>query len=104
MTTKTGISRRRAVRQLTGATVAVAAATLVKGIQAADAGAASTRGRVNHSVCKWCYGKILLEEFCKAAREIGLASVELLQPSDFPALRKHNLTCAMVSNPTVGSE
>ena len=97
------ISRRKAVRQITGATVAVAAATLTKGIQAADA-AGQGKGRVNHSVCKWCYGRIPLEEFCKAAKEIGLTSVELLQPSDFPTLRKYGLTCAMVSNPTVGTD
>lgn len=36
---------------------------------------AHLKGRVNHSVCKWCYGDIPLEEFCKAAKEIGLTSV-----------------------------
>src|SRR5687768_4596552 len=98
------ISRRKAVRQITGATVAVTAAALARGIQAADAAAGQTKRRVNHSVCKWCYGKIPLDEFCKAAKEIGLSSVELLQPTDFPTLRKYGLTCAMVSNPTVGTD
>ena len=32
---------------------------------------------------------------------MGLTSVELLQPADFPTLKKHGLICAMVSNPTV---
>ena len=92
------ISRRAAVNRL-GATAAVlAASTVARGIQAAEA--SNLKGRINHSVCKWCYGKIPLEEFCKSAKEIGLASVELLQPADFPTLRKHGLTCAMVSNPT----
>jgi hydroxypyruvate isomerase len=31
---------------------------------------------------------------------MGLTSIELLQPNDFPTLKKHSLTCAMVSNPT----
>jgi hydroxypyruvate isomerase len=31
---------------------------------------------------------------------MGLQSIELLQPADFPTLKKHGLTCAMVSNPT----
>lgn len=62
---------------------------------------ANLKGRINHSVCKWCYGKIPLEEFCQSAKEIGLASVELLQPSDFPTLKKYGLTCAMVSNPVI---
>jgi hydroxypyruvate isomerase len=99
------ISRRSALRHTVAATAAAAVtASIAKGIQAAEAGAATLKNRVNHSVCKWCYGKIPLDEFCKAAKEIGLASVELLQPEDFPTLRKHGLICAMVSCPTVGPE
>ena len=64
----------------------------------AVAGPAATSG-VNHSVCKWCYKDIPLEDFCVAAREIGLKSVELLNPADFEVLKKHGLTCAMVAAP-----
>jgi hydroxypyruvate isomerase len=42
-----------------------------------------------------------LEALCVAGKEFGLQSVELLQPKDFDTLKKHKLTCAMVSNPTV---
>jgi hydroxypyruvate isomerase len=58
------------------------------------------KGRINHSVCKWCYPKIALEDLCVAGKEMGLQSIELLQPTEFPVLKKHGLTCAMVSNPT----
>src|SRR4026209_472422 len=96
------ISRRNAVRRITAGAAVVAAETVARGMRAAEAATpANLKNRINHSVCKWCYGKIPLEEFCKASKEIGLASVELLQPADFPTLRKHGLTCAMVSNPTV---
>jgi hydroxypyruvate isomerase len=94
------ISRRTAVRHLTAGAAVAAASTVARGMQAAEAGG-NLKGRINHSVCKWCYGKIPLEEFCKAAKEIGLTSVELLQPSDFPTLKKYGLTCAMVSNPVI---
>jgi hydroxypyruvate isomerase len=94
------ISRRTAVRHLTAGAAVAAASTVARGMHAAEA-AGNLKGRINHSVCKWCYGKIPLEEFCKAAREIGLTSVELLQPADFPTLKKYGLTCAMVSNPVI---
>lgn len=94
---KPNLSRRAALRH-TATTVALGA--LASRLSRTDALAAELKGRVNHSVCKWCYGKIPLEEFCQAAKGIGLRSVELLQPSDFPTLKKHGLTCAMVSNPT----
>lgn len=53
------------------------------------------KGNINHSVCKWCYSKIPLEEFAIAAKKIGLTSVELVGPKDWPILKKHGLHCAM---------
>ncbi|MCU0398427.1 MAG: TIM barrel protein [Cyclobacteriaceae bacterium] len=51
--------------------------------------------RINHSVCQWCYSSIPLEEFAKAAKEIGLKSIELLGPNQWTIIQKHGLTCAM---------
>jgi hydroxypyruvate isomerase len=56
--------------------------------------------RINHSVCKWCYDDIHLDELCVAAKEMGIRSVELLMPHELAALEKHGLACAMVSFPT----
>lgn len=56
--------------------------------------------RIRHSVCRWCYDDIPLEDLCTAAREMGIESVELLMPDELPVLRKHGLVCAMVSFPT----
>jgi hydroxypyruvate isomerase len=93
------LSRRSALRKVTGSTVALAAAAdLSRRLQAADEATGSQlKHHVNHSVCKWCYGKIPLEEFCQASKNIGLQSVELLEVADFPTLKKHDLVCAMVS-------
>lgn len=60
-------------------------------------------GKINQSVCQWCYNKIPLEELCAASVAMGLKSVELLQPADFATVRKHGLICAMVRYPTVDS-
>jgi hydroxypyruvate isomerase len=37
-----------------------------------------------------------VEELAKHSKEIGLTSVELLDPKDFPAIKQHGLICAMV--------
>jgi|ERR1043166_6832414 hydroxypyruvate isomerase len=96
---KQPISRRSALRTITGGTAALTAvAGLSDRLRAADAAVSpKLNGRINHSVCKWCYPKIELEEFCQAANGIGLQSVELLEVKDFPTLKKHDLVCAMVS-------
>jgi hypothetical protein len=84
----------------------VAALTTLGSSRAADKAAKASgamptsSGSIRQSVCKWCYKDIPLETFSAAAKEMGLESVELLNPEDFPTLKKHGLTCAMVSNPT----
>lgn len=65
---------------------------------------ASRKGRINHSVCRWCYSKVSLDDLCKAAKEIGMQSVELLGPEEWPTLKKYDLTCAMANGAGMGIE
>ncbi|MES2572003.1 MAG: TIM barrel protein [Verrucomicrobiota bacterium] len=97
-----GFSRRTFLRgtTLSAAAVTTASGLLARRLQAADE-ATLLKGQIHHSVCKWCYPKVSLEELCVAGKEMGLTSIELLQPSDFPVLKKHGLVCAMVSGPSV---
>jgi hydroxypyruvate isomerase len=92
------ISRRSALGRISGGAIAFAtAANTSHRLRAEDAVGSKLKGRINHSVCKWCYGKIALDEFCEAGKRIGLQSVELLETKDFATLKKYNLNCAMVS-------
>lgn len=52
-------------------------------------------GRVNHSVARWCYNDIPLDDFCRSVRDLGMHSVELLGPDEWPTLKKYGLSCAM---------
>ena len=96
------LPRRAFLTRTLAASTSVAAVTamLRQQVEAADAQAGAGVGKVRHSVCKWCYKDIPLETMCVAAKEIGLESIELLDPPDFPTLKKHGLHCAMVSFPT----
>ena len=58
---------------------------------------AGLKGRINHSVCRWCYSKIPLDDLCQSGREMGLKSIDLVEVADFPVLKKHGLICAMVT-------
>lgn len=62
------------------------------------------KGKVNHSVCKWIFDEIPLDEFCQEVKKIGLTSVELVGPDGWPTLKKHGLTCAMPSGAGKGIE
>ncbi len=97
------ISRRDAVRTLAGA---AAAATLARFSASSASAAAPTApaqtstGSFRHSVCKWCYSKWDLEDFAKQGRSLGLDSIELLDPQEWPIVQKYGLTCAMANGVT----
>lgn len=97
-------SRRSTLKKLAGSALAITSITsFTSHIHAADlALGPDLKGKINHSVCKWCYGKIPLEEFCISAKKIGLSSVELLGPKDWPVLKKNGLTCAMPNGAGMG--
>jgi hydroxypyruvate isomerase len=56
---------------------------------------AATKGRLKHSVSRWCFGGIALPELAKASAEMGFTSIELVGPEDWPVLKEHGLICAM---------
>lgn len=83
----------------------VAGVSLSQRIEAAEASlSANLKGKVNHSVCRWCYNSIPLEELCQAAKNIGLTSIELTGPEEWPVLKKYGLTSAMPNGAGMGIE
>ncbi|TWT34490.1 hypothetical protein [Blastopirellula retiformator] len=55
-------------------------------------------GRINQSIVPWCFKPMSLEDLCGHATRLGMKSIELLQPKDFPTLKKHGLVCALTSS------
>ena len=53
------------------------------------------KGNINHSVCKWCYGEIPLDEFAIKIKEMGITGVDLIGPKDWHILKKYNLESTM---------
>ena len=93
-------SRRSALKTIAGSTAAVGAALTTPSLGQAAKGKDKLKGNIRHSVCKWCYGSIGLDKLAAKAASLGMESVELLDPPDFPTMRKHGLSCAIVSFPT----
>jgi len=54
-----------------------------------------TSGRINQSVCGWCYRDISTEELGAHAAKIGLKGMDLVRPEDFPILKKYGLVGTM---------
>jgi hydroxypyruvate isomerase len=54
-------------------------------------------GRLKHSVSRWCYGRIPLDDLCKAAKDIGYSAIDLLDEKDWETPKKYGLACAMAN-------
>jgi hydroxypyruvate isomerase len=76
------------------ATIAAGTAATI-GFSSSNVTFGNLKGNINHSVCQWCYNSMPLEELVRAAKDIGITSVDLLQPHEWAVAQKHGLTCAM---------
>jgi len=102
---KPTIDRRSAIIGAIAGTAAVAAITSPtfaaeeKPNMPADSQAVNAKsGRLNQSVCKWCFPKISLEDLAKQVASMGMVGIDLLDPKDFSTLKDHGLVCTMVQS------
>jgi hydroxypyruvate isomerase len=56
------------------------------------------KNKVNHSVCRWPYQDIPLEEFAQECAKIGLSGMDLLRPSEWETVEKYGLKCSMATD------
>ncbi len=89
---------RRDVISLTAA--GVAALSLPEIAHAAEATSVAPadsplKGKLNQSVCQWCYPKLSIDELCQISVKAGLKAIDLVGPDTWPTLRKYNLIGTM---------
>jgi hydroxypyruvate isomerase len=80
----------------TGAALGAAALALPAATTAQDApGRIVQKGRLKQSVCRWCYEKIPLRDFCKAVADMGLTAIDLIAEPEWALLKEYGLKCSM---------
>jgi hydroxypyruvate isomerase len=67
--------------------------TIPAGLALAQAGRTeqAPAGRLKQSLCRWCYAKIPLDDLCRQAAAIGVSGIDLVEPADWPTIRKYGL-------------
>src|SRR5687768_13033066 len=74
-------SRRKVLKNLVAGTAVLGSAGILSSFHSNEEKTNSTlKGNINHSVCRWCYGSIPLEEFCASAKKMGIKAVDLVGP------------------------
>jgi len=53
------------------------------------------KGNINHSVCRWTYSALPLDELCTTVKKIGFSAIDLIGPKDWPVLQKHSVYSSM---------
>ena len=53
------------------------------------------KSNINHSVCRWTYNFISLEELCAAVKKIGFSAIDLIGPKEWNVLKKHGIDSSM---------
>ncbi|MBO2011254.1 hydroxypyruvate isomerase family protein [Hymenobacter negativus] len=90
-------NRRTALKNMLASTAAVGAAGALSAFLPAETPMeqVALKGNINHSVCRWCYQDIPLEQLCAAAKSMGIKGIDLVGPTDWPTLKKYGLDSPM---------
>ncbi|MGC1524294.1 MAG: TIM barrel protein [Steroidobacteraceae bacterium] len=87
------MSSRRAVLGGLVATAGVFASPAAT--PAAPAAPVPSAGRLKQSVCRWPYNQLPLPEFCRRAKQIGLAAIDLLHVDEWAVAQDAGLDVSM---------
>lgn len=91
----TNHSRRLAIKNLVAGTAAVGTAGMLSSFITTSDNQQTLKGKINHSVCRWCFGSVPLEEFAVGVKKMGIYAIDLVGPKDWPTLKKHGIFSSM---------
>src|SRR5437016_1844375 len=102
MTDRTSPSRRDLLTTATALTAAtiIGAPSLARGDETPRPDGQSLvvkNGRINHSVCLWCYKGMKSSDMAPVAKRLGLKAIDLRTPKEWAALKENVLICSMTS-------
>ena len=90
-------SRRTVIKNILAGSAVVGAAGALSAFMPQDEQSeqVALKGNINHSVCRWCYNDMPLEQLCVAAKSIGIKGIDLVGPKEWPTLKKYGLDSPM---------
>ncbi len=94
------LSRRQLLKQLGAAGMVVGAGSSALASSAfatttPSVSAAKLKGQIRHSVSRWTYGDLSLDELCQLVQSLGFAAIDLVGPADWPTLKKYGIDASM---------
>jgi hydroxypyruvate isomerase len=53
------------------------------------------KGNMNHSVCRWTFGHLSLDQLCGTVKEIGFYAIDLVGHGEWSILKSNGVHCSM---------
>ncbi|HYO22391.1 MAG TPA: hydroxypyruvate isomerase, partial [Flavisolibacter sp.] len=90
------MQRRHLIRNLLLTGTAVAASPAIS-LASCNATKTETKlkGKINHSVCRWTYNFLSLEELCQTVKSLNFSAIDLIGPKEWNVLKKHGIDSSM---------
>ena len=80
----TTITRRSLLKTLAGGTLGLALAPAMSHAKLTS----PLKGNIRHSVCRWTYGMLPLEDLCLVVKDLGFGAIDLVGPAEWDVLKK----------------
>lgn len=80
---------------LTGTAAVVAPAVSFASCSSTRTATTALKGNIRHSVCRWTYNHLSLEELCTTVKSLGFAAIDLVGPKEWAILKKHGVDSSM---------
>ncbi|SMO81683.1 hydroxypyruvate isomerase family protein [Paracoccus laeviglucosivorans] len=62
------------------------------------------KGNINHSVARWTYKDLSIQDLCEMGKRVGLKAIDLCGPEDWPALKAAGLDSSMCNGAEISLE
>lgn len=87
-----GFTRREYMKLAAAATVGLSSQLATGNVVANNT---ALKGRINHSVARWTFQDLSIEELCQLVKDIGFSAIDLVGPEDWPVLKKYGIDSSM---------
>ena len=88
-------NRRTVIKNLVAGSVALPVSKIFAGDMSISHHPTKLKGNINHSVSRWTFDYLSLDDLCAAVKDIGFSAIDLVAPKDWPTLQKHGIYSSM---------
>jgi hydroxypyruvate isomerase len=96
-------TRREALKKIaTGALAAGSFSALPAQNSKSSGDTFKMKGNIQHSVCRWTFGFMAVDELCATVKKLGLSAIDLVGPKDWPVLKQQGVFSSMCNGAEIG--